>query len=86
LEAERIVAFAAKSRRAAPGHRGRRRNRIDFLFARARMEGLVRVLPRYTTAHLPVSIVSPSKRLEPARVVLLRDFLAAKLSALSWRG
>jgi DNA-binding transcriptional LysR family regulator len=58
---------------------------ISF-FARARMEGLVRVLPRYTSADLPVSIVSPSKRLEPARVVLLRDFLAAKLSALRWRG
>ena len=51
-----------------------------------RIEGLVRVLPRYTYAHLPISLVSPSRRLEPARVVLLRDFLAAKLSALPWRG
>jgi DNA-binding transcriptional LysR family regulator len=58
---------------------------ISF-FSRARMEGLVRVLPRYTSADLPVSIVAPSKRLEPARVVLLRDFLAAKLSSLPWRG
>jgi hypothetical protein len=30
--------------------------------------------------------VSPSKRLEPARVVLLRDFLAEKLASLRWRG
>jgi len=48
-------------------------------------EGLVRILPRCTYAHLPISLVSPSKRLEPARVVLLRDFLAAKLSSLPWR-
>jgi len=41
--------------------------------------GLVRVLPSYTYAHLPVSLVSPSRRLEPARVVLLRDFLAERL-------
>jgi len=37
------------------------------------------------SAELPTSVVSPSKRLEPARVVLLRDFLAAKLSSLRWR-
>jgi len=48
-------------------------------------EGLLRILPRYTYAHLPISLVSPSKRLEPARVVLLRDFLAARLSSLPWR-
>ncbi len=54
---------------------------ISF-FSRSRMEGLVRILPRYVSADLPVSLVSPSKRLEPARVVLLRDFLAAKLSSL----
>ena len=46
----------------------------------SRVEGLVRVLPRFTYAHLPISPVSPSRRLEPARVVLLRDFLAEKLS------
>ena len=44
------------------------------------------ILPRYISGELPISLVSPSKRLEPARVVLLRDFLAAKLSALPWRG
>lgn len=55
-------------------------------FMSSRMNGLVRILPRYTTADLPISLVSPTKRLEPARVVLLRDFLAAKLSALPWRG
>jgi DNA-binding transcriptional LysR family regulator len=58
---------------------------ISF-FTSARMRGLVRVLPRYVSGDLPVSLVSPSRRLEPARVVLLRDFLAAKLSALRWRG
>lgn len=56
------------------------------LFASTQMKALVRVLPRYTTADLPISIVSPSRRLEPARVVLLRDFLAARLAALRWRG
>ncbi|HZY59955.1 MAG TPA: LysR family transcriptional regulator [Candidatus Binataceae bacterium] len=58
---------------------------ISF-FSSARMRGLVRVLPRYVSGDLPVSLVSPSKRLEPARVVLLRDFLAAKLASLRWRG
>lgn len=58
---------------------------ISF-FTSSRMEGLVRILPRYVSADLPISLVSPSKRLEPARVVLLRDFLAAKLSAVRWRG
>jgi DNA-binding transcriptional LysR family regulator len=58
---------------------------ISF-FSRARMDGLVRVLPRYVSAELPISLVSPSKRLEPARVVLFRDFIAANLSMLRWRG
>jgi len=47
---------------------------------------VVRILPGYVSADIPVSLVSPSKRLEPASVVLLRDFLAAKLAALRWRG
>lgn len=55
-------------------------------FVSARMRGLVRILPRYVSADIPVSLVSPSKRLEPARVVLLRDFLAVHLAALPWRG
>ena len=55
-------------------------------FVSSRMRGLVRILPRYTSANIPVSIVSPSKRLEPARVVLLRDSLVAQLMALRWRG
>lgn len=55
-------------------------------FVSSRMRGLLRILPSYVTADIPVSLVSPSKRLEPARVVLLRDFLAAKLAALRWRG
>jgi DNA-binding transcriptional LysR family regulator len=58
---------------------------ISF-FASARVRGLVRILPRYVSSEMPVSLVSPSKRLEPARVVLLRDFLAAQLAALPWRG
>jgi len=55
-------------------------------FVSSRMRNLVRILPRYVSADMPVSLVSPSKRLEPARVVLLRDFLAAQLTALPWRG
>lgn len=58
----------------------------SFSLARqSKTEDLVRVLPRYTYADLPINLVSPSRRLEPARVVLLRDFLVAKLSALRWR-
>lgn len=57
---------------------------MSFLSS-SRSKDLVRILPRYTSADLPISLVSPSKRLEPARVVLFRDFLAEKLSALSWR-
>ncbi len=55
-------------------------------FVGARTRGLVRILPRHVFAELPVSLVSPSKRLEPAAVVLLRDFLAEHLKALPWRG
>lgn len=50
------------------------------LYLSSRMKGLTRILPGYISGELPISLVSPSKRLEPARVVLLRDFLAAKLS------
>jgi DNA-binding transcriptional LysR family regulator len=61
---------------------------IGFMsfFASAHGRGLVRILPRYVSSDIPVSLVSPSKRLEPARVVLLRDFLAVHLAALPWRG
>jgi DNA-binding transcriptional LysR family regulator len=55
-------------------------------FSSSRMENLVRVLPQYIFSDLPISLVSPSKRLEPARVVLFREFMAAKLSAVRWRG
>jgi DNA-binding transcriptional LysR family regulator len=58
---------------------------ISF-FSSSKMSGLVRVLPRFISADLPISLVSPSKRLEPARVVLLHDFLATKLAAVSWHG
>ncbi len=57
---------------------------ISF-YSSSRMEGLTRILPQYVSGELPVSLVSPSKRLEPARIVLLRDFLAAKLSFLPKR-
>jgi DNA-binding transcriptional LysR family regulator len=57
---------------------------VISLFSSSRMEGLVRILPSYLCGDLPISLVSPSKRLEPARVVLFRDFLAAKLSSLRW--
>ncbi len=55
-------------------------------FSASRTKNLVRILPRYICGDLLISIVSPSKRLEPARVVLFRDFLAAGLSAIRWRG
>ncbi len=57
---------------------------ISF-YSSSRMAGLTRILPQYVSGELPISLVSPSKRLEPARVVLLRDFLAAKLSFLPKR-
>jgi DNA-binding transcriptional LysR family regulator len=50
------------------------------LYSSSRMNGLTRILPAFVSGELPISLVSPSKRLEPARVVLLRDFLAARLS------
>src|SRR5262249_15643499 len=52
----------------------------------SRLKNLVRILPPYISADLPVSIVSQSKRLEPARVVLLREFILAKMKKLPWRG
>jgi DNA-binding transcriptional LysR family regulator len=55
-------------------------------FSSSRLKSLVRVLPQYIFSDLPISLVSPSKALEPARVVLFREFLAAKLSAIHWRG
>jgi DNA-binding transcriptional LysR family regulator len=58
---------------------------ISF-FCSVRVQGLVRVLPRYVAGEVPISLVSPSKRLEPARVVLLRNFLAAELSSIAWGG
>jgi len=42
--------------------------------------GLVRVLPQYSSLPVPISLVWPSRRLEPARVVIFRDFLIAALS------
>ena len=55
-------------------------------FSVAKMKNLVRILPRYICGDLPITIVSPTKRLEPARVVLFRDHIAAKLSAVRWKG
>jgi len=42
--------------------------------------GLVHILPKYSSIPIPISVVWPSRRLEPARVVLFRDFLVAALS------
>jgi DNA-binding transcriptional LysR family regulator len=53
-------------------------------FARVRRRRFVRVLPRYAFAEVPVSLVSPSRRLEPACVTLLRDFLVEKLASVHW--
>ncbi len=58
---------------------------ISF-FVASRMRDIVRILPRYVSSDMPVSVVSPSKRLEAARIVLLRDFLVSHLTALPWRG
>jgi DNA-binding transcriptional LysR family regulator len=54
---------------------------ISFLLS-ARMPNLVRVLPKYVFPDIPVSLVWPGKRLQPASVVLFRDFLAARLASL----
>jgi DNA-binding transcriptional LysR family regulator len=59
---------------------------IVSLFSSARIKELVPILPGYIVGDLPISLVSPSKRLEPARVVLLRDFLATRFSSVDWRG
>jgi DNA-binding transcriptional LysR family regulator len=56
------------------------------LFTSRTIDGVVRVLPRYVYADLPINLVWPSRRLEPARVVLFRDFLAKKLMRLRWGG
>jgi len=47
-------------------------------------DGLVRILPQYSSPPVPVSVVWPSRRLEPARVVLFRDFLIAALLKVHW--
>jgi DNA-binding transcriptional LysR family regulator len=51
-----------------------------------RRDALVRILPGWTLPGIPVSVVSVSRRLEPARVVLFRDYLATRLSRVRWRG
>lgn len=47
--------------------------------------GLIRILPKYSSSGVPVSVVWPTRRLEPARVVLFRDFLVAALKQEKWR-
>jgi hypothetical protein len=42
----------------------------------------VRVLPEYGLVGTEVSLVSPPKSYEPARVKLLRDFLADRLGGM----
>jgi len=60
---------------------------IGFIpaFFRPLTDDLMRILPKYSSASIPVSVVWPSRRLEPARVVLFRDFLIAALSKEKWR-
>jgi DNA-binding transcriptional LysR family regulator len=60
---------------------------IGFLPAlfRPLTNGLLRILPKYSSAAIPVSVVWPSRRLEPARVVLFRDFLIAALAKEKWQ-
>jgi DNA-binding transcriptional LysR family regulator len=60
---------------------------IGFLPAlfRPLTNGLVRILPKYSSAPIPVSVVWPSRRLEPARVVMFRDFLIAALAKEKWQ-
>jgi DNA-binding transcriptional LysR family regulator len=54
-------------------------------FLRPMNNGLVRILPKYSSAAIPVSVVWPTRRLEPARVALFRDFLIAELKKEQWR-
>jgi DNA-binding transcriptional LysR family regulator len=54
-------------------------------FFRPKSDGLVRLLPKYATVPIPVSVVWPSRRLEPARVVLFRDVLIRSLVNEKWR-
>lgn len=49
---------------------------------RAARGELVRVLPEYGLSGTEVALVSPPKAYEPARVKLLRDFLADRLSRM----
>jgi DNA-binding transcriptional LysR family regulator len=42
--------------------------------------GLVRILPKYSSLPVPISVVWPSRRLEPVRVVLFRDFVIDALN------
>lgn len=46
--------------------------------------GLRRILAHYTWREQPLSIVSVSRRHEPARVTLFRDFLIQRLSSVPW--
>ena len=40
---------------------------------------MTRILPAVSTGPAAINLVWPSRRLEPARVVLFRDFLIAEL-------
>jgi DNA-binding transcriptional LysR family regulator len=55
---------------------------LNFMISPPRR--LRRILPRYTWREQPLSIVSVSKRHEPARVTLFRDFLIQRLSSVPW--
>ncbi|MGH7905284.1 MAG: LysR family transcriptional regulator [Candidatus Binataceae bacterium] len=56
------------------------------LFLTAKGDRLIRILPKYKSQPLPVNVVSVSRRLEPARVAMLRDYLVESLGKFRWNG
>jgi DNA-binding transcriptional LysR family regulator len=50
-------------------------------FYSRQFDGLVRILPGYALQKVPMSVVSPSRKLEPNRVVLFRDYLVTNLAS-----
>jgi DNA-binding transcriptional LysR family regulator len=55
---------------------------IPWFMAKRADRGLIRVLPRYSGGPVFLQIVSPTKQYDPARVALLRDYLAAGLGSI----
>ena len=57
---------------------------IDNVRPDVATKGLVRVLPRYSLGGAGLYLLWPSRRLVPARVAAVRDFLAEELAKV-WR-